>query len=1021
MIAHLRLAVREIGDHRRTPRIVGEAVHSGRKGGNVPLRLLMAAYLFGMAALAAAFSAYPAGHVVLWGALGAVSATATAVGVARHRPRRRLPWILLAAAVVTFAAGNLTVNLLTCALQVFGMLLLARSTTAGRDRTGVLDSIVLILGAGLVSWLFLISPYVEDPDLGPLGKAIATAYPLSDVLVLALIAQIVSTARRSPAVVLLGVGTAGLLISDVLYGLRQLGGSWPGGGLVDLGWIVLFAGWGLAALHPSMVGVTEPRAVRPGEVSPARLTVLALSSLIAPAVLLVEAVRGTVANGVVIAVVSSLMFLLVLARLAGVVNRHRQALARERELREAANALLLAPDVAAVTAAVRAAVARLLPRGTPHRVPFSENGAAPTGSIQLVEPARLAPALAEQLRDFPFALCCPLVVADRPGVLARVDSLVVAADEPTLAVLRWPVAGLAAKAALALERIALAAEISRHAGEEYFRTLIQNTSDLILIVDDGNAVRYASPSAAAVFGTEALVGVNLADLVEPGDRLLVVQLLDLVRSGGYRHDPVDWRLPTVDGGLIQAEVACRDLRADPTVRGLVVTLRDVTERRRLERELSLRAFQDPLTGLANRVLFEERTRQAAARSQRTGQGAAVLLIDLDDFKEVNDTLGHAAGDELLAKVGKRLTAVLGTEHVPARLGGDEFAALVEDVTEPAEPERLAERVLGALAEPVRVGTHLVSTRASIGVAMVVAASDGEDLVRQADLALYAAKGAGKGQWRRYQSELHTAVAERMRLRAELDRAVERDEFTLHYQPIVALAGGETAGFEALVRWDHPERGLLAPAYFITVAEETGMIVPIGECVLRSAIATAAGWYQRCLAGSAVPPYLSVNVSARQFRTPGFVAMVRRELARAGLPPRYLMLEITESLLLRDDEQVWSDLGELRATGVRVAIDDFGTGYSSLSYLRQVPIDVLKIDKSFIDTASSSPRQRALVDGIVRLADTLGLVVVAEGIEREADRDLLVSIGCRYGQGYLFARPMSYEDAVTWLFSDRVAA
>src|SRR5439155_17918829 len=256
-----------------------------------------------------------------------------------------------------------------------------------------------------------------------------------------------------------------------------------------------------------------------------RLTLLGLSSLIAPAVLLVEAVRGTVRDGVLIAVVSSVTFALVIGRLGGVVNRHRQALARERGLRESANALLLAQDVAAVTAAVRGAVARLLCPGTPHVVLFGESGSSPTDRIELVEIAKLAPVFQEQARGFPLALCCPLPIAQRPvAVAVGVDSLVVAAAEPVLAGLQWPVESLAAKAALALERIALAGEISRRAGEEYFRTLVQNTSDIILIVDDDNAIRYASPSAAAVFGTEALVGVDLADLVEPGDRLLAVQL-----------------------------------------------------------------------------------------------------------------------------------------------------------------------------------------------------------------------------------------------------------------------------------------------------------------------------------------------------------------------------------------------------------------------------------------------------------------------------------------------------------------
>jgi diguanylate cyclase (GGDEF)-like protein/PAS domain S-box-containing protein len=643
----------------------------------------------------------------------------------------------------------------------------------------------------------------------------------------------------------------------------------------------------------------------------------------------------------------------------------------------------------------------------------------PAGGIHIVHADRLDPVLATRLGDFPFALRCPLGVSATPPGVRRSGSLLVAAPESVLAGLQWPVQALAAQAALALERIALADEINRRTSEEYFRTLVLNTPDMIVIIDDDNLIQYASPSAATVFGTEALAGVSLADLVEPGDRLVAVQLLDLVRSGGYRPGTVDWRLPCVDGSLMQVEVSCRDLRHDPTIRGLVVTLRDVTERRRLERELTLRAFQDPLTGLANRVLFQERVRQAVARSHRTGQTAGVLLIDLDDFKEINETLGHATGDELLVAVGHRLADVLGPEHTTARLGGDEFAALVEDAPDQAALETIAERVLGMLAEPLRVGDNVVRAGASVGVATTVEALDGEDLLRQADLALYAAKGAGKSQWRRYEAELHSAVVERIQLRGELERAVVHDEFVLHYQPIVALASGATAGFEALVRWNHPERGLQAPGTFIGVAEDTGLIVPIGTWVLKTSVATAAQWYRERSGTDA--PYLSVNVSARQFRTPGFVELVRTELDTSGLPPEYLMLEITESLLLRDDEQVWLDLQELRDIGVRVAIDDFGTGYSSLSYLQQVPIDVLKIDKSFIDTVSSSPRQRALVEGIIRLAETLGLPVVAEGIERQVDRDLLASIGCPFGQGYLFARPLSYEGAVAWLFPDRVAA
>jgi diguanylate cyclase (GGDEF)-like protein len=473
-----------------------------------------------------------------------------------------------------------------------------------------------------------------------------------------------------------------------------------------------------------------------------------------------------------------------------------------------------------------------------------------------------------------------------------------------------------------------------------------------------------------------------------------------------------------DGTTVQVEASCRDLRRDPTVAGLVLTLRDVTERRRLEQELTHRALHDSLTGLANRLLLQERAEQAMARAGRGATTVGVLFIDVDDFNVVNDTMGHQAGDELLIAIAERVQGVLRPHDTAARVGGDEFAILIEDARDPDEVEDLAERVVAALAAPFSVRGALVAGTVSIGVATSVEAGDVKDLMRQADLALYVAKGAGKSQWRRYQSSLHAALVERMATRAALEQAIADHAFVLHYQPIVELSTGATVGFEALVRWQDPERGLVPPGGFIGIAEESGLIIPIGDWVLEESLSTALRW-------AAVPgsrqPYISVNVSARQFRTAGFAAKVLDRLHESGLPAESLMLEITESLLLREDEQVWRDLATLRDSGIRIAIDDFGTGYSSLSYLRQLPIDVLKLDRSFVSTITSSAQQRALVDGIVGLAHTLGMVTTAEGIEVEAERVALHEMGCQYGQGYLFAKPLSYSDAIRWLLAEQVAA
>jgi EAL domain-containing protein (putative c-di-GMP-specific phosphodiesterase class I) len=347
-------------------------------------------------------------------------------------------------------------------------------------------------------------------------------------------------------------------------------------------------------------------------------------------------------------------------------------------------------------------------------------------------------------------------------------------------------------------------------------------------------------------------------------------------------------------------------------------------------------------------------------------------------------------------------------HLVARLGGDEFALLVENVADAAATEAVAERIVQAFAEPFTLASGAVIITATVGVATTEDSADVDELLRHADLALYAAKAAGKRRWRRYLPVLSAGMVRRREVQAALEDALNNSAFTLVYQPIVALTSGEIAGFEALVRWPHPQWGMMQPDQFIELAEETGHIVPLGSWVLAQAAAEMARWARRL--PRQAPLYVSVNVSARQFRDPGFVDGVRRVLAESGLEPSALMLELTESALFRRDERFHSDLMELKLIGVRLAIDDFGTGYSSLSYLRELPIDVLKIDKSFVDGIATSPQRLALVDGIVRIAETLELNVIAEGIETEVQRDLLVSMGCRLGQGYLLAMPVEAGEA-----------
>jgi diguanylate cyclase (GGDEF)-like protein/PAS domain S-box-containing protein len=567
---------------------------------------------------------------------------------------------------------------------------------------------------------------------------------------------------------------------------------------------------------------------------------------------------------------------------------------------------------------------------------------------------------------------------------------------------------LASQSALAIERVTLSQEVTRRDSEAYFRTLVQNAHDVILIVDDEGHIRYASPSADAVLGPEPVVERRLFDLLDPADRATAQRALLTTRAGTAASGVRDYEIVRTDGYRIDVEVASRDLRDDPTIRGVVLTLRDVTEQRRLQRELTHRAFHDPLTGLANRMLFRERVEQAIVATGRDGGVAGLLLVDLDDFKLVNDTMGHSAGDELLVAVADRLSGILRPCDTAARLGGDEFAVLVEGAARAAEVEEIASRVVDALGVPIDVAGEL-TTSVSVGVAVTPEADGAADMLRQADLALYAAKADGKGRWRRYEPDLHLAAVDRLQIRAELERALAAGAFELHYQPVVELASGRMVGVEALVRWRHPRRGLVAPNDFIPFAEESGLVVPLGNWILDRALADHSEW--RRTGGTGMSMTMSVNVSAYQIRASGFLDGLTEALDRWKIPPGSLVLEITETSLLADDAQVSADLAGLRELGVRIAIDDFGTGYSSLDYIRLHAIDVLKIDKSFVAGIERSGRQAALVGSIVQLAGALGLCVVAEGVETTSQQDALVRAGCELGQGYLFSVPVPANEIV----------
>ncbi len=547
--------------------------------------------------------------------------------------------------------------------------------------------------------------------------------------------------------------------------------------------------------------------------------------------------------------------------------------------------------------------------------------------------------------------------------------------------------------------------------ERRFRSLVTHSSDVFLIIGPDGTVSYQSPAVERVLGYPAdnRVGRQIFELTHPDDIGFVqATIADLLGTPGAQNT-IELRTRHADGSWRTVEATGRNLLDDPSVRGIVVNYRDVTERKELEEQLTHQAFHDPLTGLANRALFSDRT-DHAMRQRREDRRIAVLFLDLDDFKTVNDSLGHVAGDLVLRAVADRLVTCLRTGDTVGRLGGDEFAILVEDA-DPTDTRAVAGRILGAFAEPFEVAGKQVRLSASIGVAFGTNATTADELMRNADVAMYTAKGSGKGRVELFEASMHAAVVTRLELRGDLEHALERGELRLRYQPVHDLVGGGLHSFEALLRWRHPERGDLAPDAFIPIAEETGLIVPIGRWVMEQACRQAQAWRDSGHPGIVV----SVNLSSRQLQERELPASVGEILAATGLPAANLVLELTESSLLQDDEGL---LQQLSALGVRLALDDFGTGYSSLSYLARFPMDLLKIDRSFIADVGTPRENTALLRSVIQLASAMRMRTVAEGIERMEQLERVRELGCDYGQGFLFARPLDPIRATAFLADPR---
>ncbi|HEY4998055.1 MAG TPA: EAL domain-containing protein [Usitatibacter sp.] len=562
-------------------------------------------------------------------------------------------------------------------------------------------------------------------------------------------------------------------------------------------------------------------------------------------------------------------------------------------------------------------------------------------------------------------------------------------------------------------------ESALEASEARFRVLTESTIDLISVCDADGTMQYQSGALRQLLGFDPAdsVGKNVFDLVHRDDVDHVRAAFRRILETRQLTEPVEFRLRHRDGGWRTFESLGTNCLTNAHIRGIVWNSRDVTDRKVIQQRMQHLAYHDNLTGLPNRGLLQDRLARSIARAERSGRKVAVLFIDLDNFKNINDTLGHDVGDELLRQVSRRLAECVRLEDTIARQGGDEFIVLLDNLDEGRNASLVAQKILNALRLPLMLGGTEQHVSGSIGIALYP--EDGRDaqtLMKNADTAMFHGKGLGKNTYQYFTSQMNIAVKRRMTLESALRRAVMQKDFVLHYQPQIDLQTGQIIAVEALVRWRTEDSGTVMPGDFIPLAEETGLINEIGEWVLREGCRQAKEWQDMGL----VQRRMAINLSARQFADKGFLDMMNRVLAETGLAAHCLELEITESQVMRQTDGMIQLLNKLSEMGVQLAIDDFGTGYSSLSYLKRLPIQKLKIDQSFVRDITVDPNDTAIVVAIINMARSLDLETIAEGVETAGQLALLRSKGCQVGQGFFFSVPLPAQELYPLLRVNRVA-
>jgi diguanylate cyclase (GGDEF)-like protein/PAS domain S-box-containing protein len=1045
-----------------------------------------------------------------------------------------------------------------------GIVSLIRLRTVERSFDDLVDALIVATTVGLWAWIVVLSPHLRDTSVPLIERVVNVQFSLLALLVVGAVTRLaVGPGFRNPAYYLFASGIASLFVSDANWTLESTQNV--SFSLYDIIAPLAYIFTGAAALHPSVHRLTDKPEYTPPRLTWRRLTMLAAALLMGPAVLLFQWVRDEPIDVPVVVIGWVLLSILVLLRLGRLIKEEERAATRERVLRDMGSVLVVGGRQEEMHTAALWAVLELtegLPAGRASVLSIDDGIAEVVTSVgqrsagadgvrvrldELPEPVREAlnqrHAIAlEQVPAFDVSdderggIEATLVVAPLVARGRLTGAIIVSSAVPLDRGVVQALTSVAREVSLAIESAALTEDLHRRKSDRRFRALVENSSELIVVLDDHDEGIFASPATERVLGRpdHEFLGVIGTELVHPDDVDALLELFAATRAGTADDAPMEVRLLHADGSYRWFELRARDLRHNPEVGGLAVTARDITDRtmaeqrlarsearfrslvqnssdvvavideqgsltyvspaitpmlgfraeelvgtnvmrllpadevsramrllesiteepfeqihlemrlrdrggtwrnvdvtisdlraetavqgivlnvrdvtvrRALEEDLQHKALHDELTGLGNRTYIEQRLTRALTREGPRLDHVAVLLIDLDDFKEINDSLGHSVGDQLLMNVAERIRACLRVSDAAARQGGDEFVVLLEDIYGESEAFAVADRILLAISQPYHLDGRALSVTASIGIVVDKDRSSTPDgLMRAADVAMYLAKDRGKGRYELFHEAAHARAFERLEMKAALTDAVRAGDLILHYQPIVELATGRIVGSEALVRWKHPERGLISPAEFIPLAEDSGLIVALGRRVLDEACRQLGEWDRHLPAASRLR--VSVNLSVRQIESMTLVSDVTDAVAASGISPDRLTLEITESLVMNDDVDTLERLATLREKGIKLAVDDFGTGYSSLGYIQQFPLDTIKIDRSFVtrlDAPSGGGRQ--LVRTIVELARGLKATTVAEGIETEAELRALREMGCEYGQGYYFARPMSAE-------------